>query len=210
MLRNAAEDSTSTLTAAMLGQAQAVGLAFPLFLDAEDGEIVDAEGVQVIEGVYGYELDAALPVRRLLVAALNVAAGVETPANKPVPMDADAFDRGEFLSRVADRLMEGDDDITREAAVAKATAALDAMLAEEGWVYGEADTYDWDDDGAESLAGSIRRDEADAAEDDVDQVLADVAQVVAEGRAEDLDDDGDITDPKLLALAGVKGASATA
>jgi ParB family chromosome partitioning protein len=166
-LRQAFAVNAGAFTGSIQGKAADLGISFPLFM-SDDGEIIDASGAELIDGVY-HERDRSLPMRRLLVAALNVAAGVETPTEQPVPMDADAMPRADFLAATARHLTAADDTLTPDAATAKAERGLEAMLAGEGWIYGEADALDWDDNGAQSLAGYISDDglgEPKACEDD--------------------------------------------
>jgi ParB/RepB/Spo0J family partition protein len=198
-LRQAFAVNAGAFTGSLVAKSAELGFALPLFL-CEDSSIVDANGAEFLESVYHWQRDARMPALRLMVAAINVAAGLETPAQRPVPMDPDAIPRAEFLAMVAEHLRESG-DVAADDAEAKAEEALDNVLAEDGWVYGEADAYDWNANGALSLAEQIRRDHADATTEESDETAQEEAE---DDDAED--DDGEITDPKLLALAGVKTA----
>jgi ParB family chromosome partitioning protein len=215
-LRQAFAVSPGAFTGSLAARSADLGWTLPLFL-SEDGAITDSAGQGVTEYVYPHNRYDRLPFLRFLVAAVNVAAGLETPTSKPVPMDPDAMPREDFLAQVVTSLIEESDEegapmpYASDVAEVLAERALDALLAEEGWVYGEADTYDWDINGARSLAGAIQRGEY--ADDDANYVRAepqsgeqiDIEDAIA-GTADPADDEVEMT-PALARLAGVQEAA---
>ncbi|WP_374578327.1 ParB/RepB/Spo0J family partition protein [Phenylobacterium sp.] len=179
-LREALSVNLGAFTGLLTGKSDELGWKLPLYLD-ETGGIIDAGGREVTAGLYHYEREERLPFLRFLVAAVNVAAGLETPAARPVEMDPDAMPRADFEAAVIGCLVASggaaDDDedapepLTYTEAARIAPLALDALLAEEGWAYGEADTHDWDENGAQSLAEAIRRGEYDNVQLDLEDAI---------------------------------------
>lgn len=141
------------------------GLPLPWWFNETSGEVVAANG-QYVDSDILYPYQAAEKARRrLMVALANGSAGVTAPTEEPRAMDPDAMPREDFIAQVVADLIEESDEEGAPAALAAylaeavAPKALETMLAEEGWIYGEADTWDWTIDGARSLAGAIQRGE---------------------------------------------------
>lgn len=177
----------------LLALALEAGAPLPWSLD-DSGNLRDAGG-KVFHASGGYWLGPdRKAVLRLVVAIANAGAGLSLPtpgAGAEADLDGQ---RLQFLGDVAQLLEDLDQDLDPSAADAKAEAGLAAFLAQEGIAFGD-DEYDWEDAGAQQLAHLIH------VEGLGQQV--DLEDAVAAAGEQDVDDD-EITDPRLLALAGVK------
>ena len=157
-LRLAGSINAGALAGSIIASALGLSLRLPLYMGPK-GQILDAAGTEVVDTTWE---ETQLPGRRLLVAIVNAAAGLETPAKPPIEIDPHAPSRDEFLQAAAGYLFEDSEDLSdteegRAKALARATRGLDVYLANEGIDYGAA-AYDWEDSGAMSLAEGIRVD----------------------------------------------------
>lgn len=154
VLHTAVETGPGALRGLVANLASETGLALPLFLDT-NGELYDGRGAQLGSAARSdwQNIDQRAPVR-LLVGIINAAAGLETPATRPVPIDPDAIDRDEFTQVIAVALMQADSGLSAEAARANAVRGLEDWLRDDGVTYGE-EGYDWTADGAVALAQEI-------------------------------------------------------
>lgn len=135
-----------------------LGLQLPVYART-DGEIRDAaDRVVVPSNYYGGAPQNLVLKRKLIAIAINAAAGMATPDRAP-SIDLKAR-RDRFTALIAEVLLESEDEedggprFTVASAAEAAERGLDAFLTAENATLGD-DAYDWEQEGAASIANQI-------------------------------------------------------